>query len=196
MPYYLEFCLSGRREKMKISYLVLNALLIFICSCSREDKKNVVNQEVTPSMPVISSTGNSGKSGSCLVKIEDVNTWRNFMPSPVKGNRHSDGGSPLYVSAKVIMDNSKGPPTELTWKAYVFEIDADKYHALELIDKNGKPKWTGEVPGSVVQKIELITHDGPPLKVGSRVIILFQFKNKEGLSLWVKSKEKKIRRTY
>ena len=106
-----------------------------------------------------------------------------------------DAGSPLYIKMDVHVDNKKGSAVTLNWKAYVLNIATGKHYPVNLVDKNGNPKWEGTIGDSEIKQAELMTHDGPYLKVGTEVILLLRFKDGDGYKLWLKSKKTRIERT-
>lgn len=145
-------------------------------------------------IPEIDSLEGTGKLGSCSVSIKNVYLWRDWQP--IVENPGEDGGSPLYVSTGLHIDNSKGSATKLSWKAYAFEPTSKKYYSLELLDKNGSPAWNGKIGDSEVKKPNLMTHDGPHLSVGTSLILVIRMENQSGETLWVKSEKSTIEQTF
>jgi hypothetical protein len=181
---------------MKTMWLPQTAMivLLLLAGCNKWDEVvPSVEKEPSHRIPAIDSVGESGNLGKCSVSIESVYCWRDWQPIVEKPGK--DGGSPLYVKTNIHVDNSTGSATKLSWNAYAFEVTTGKYHPIELLDKNGTPKWHGEVGDSEVRTAELMTHDGPYLNVGSRIILVFRVEGQRGQTLWVKSKESIIERT-
>ncbi len=93
------------------------------------------------------------------------------------------------------VNNSAGTPQRLTWDAYVFDMASREFHSIEMTDKNGTPAWDGRVSGPAVRKVELMTHDGPYLNAGSRVILVLCLRDQSGQALWLKTEQSQIGRT-
>jgi len=158
--------------------------------------------------------------GGCKITALSVYFWRDWMP--IVAHPGPDRGSPLYSKVKLLVDNSAGEAAELSFKALVFDENGQSYPATfsaqpdyqllpkavyesySSLDEQGKKDalakyhviWDGAMKPGEVKELELLSHDGPYLPVGSRIHVEFTFTDPQGRSTTVKTPSDSINRTY
>jgi hypothetical protein len=157
--------------------------------------------------------------GGCKISPLSVYFWRDWMP--IVAQPGADRGSALYAKVKLLVDNSAGGATVLSFKANVFDERGQSYPATfsvqpdyrllpqsvnesySSLDEQGKKEalakyhvvWDGVLKPGEVREVELLSHDGPYLPVGSRVYVEFIFTDQQGRSASVKTPSDAINRT-
>jgi hypothetical protein len=155
----------------------------------------------------------------CKITVLSIYFWRDWMP--IVEHPGSDHGSPLYAKVKLLLENSKSEVKKLDFTGAAIDekgrsypvtfavlpkydmLPQDVYKAYSSLDEQGKKDvmakyhvvWEGGLEPGQAREIELISHDGPYLPVGSRVHIEFTFTDQQGRSAIVKTPPNVINRT-
>ncbi|MFH1022602.1 MAG: M56 family metallopeptidase [Planctomycetota bacterium] len=129
--------------------------------------------------------------GDCKIKTGDVYFWRDWMP--VVDNPGPDGGSPLHAKVAVELDNSAGKKdVNLSWNMHVATVGNNgKFFPGE----DPKARDTITVHAGKKLVVELVTRDGPYLKVGAEVVAALRFWDGSGKAALVRTATAKVERT-
>jgi hypothetical protein len=155
----------------------------------------------------------------CIITAVGVYFWRDWMP--IVEHPGQDHGSPLYAKIKLRMENSSGQAKKLSFKGVIIDEQGQPYPATFKVqpnfsllpkaehdsypnlDEQGKKAviakyhvlWEGDLKPAEVQAVEVLSHDGPYLPVGSRVCVEFTFTGQQGRFAIVRTPSDVISRT-
>jgi hypothetical protein len=156
--------------------------------------------------------------GKCRITVLGIYCWRDWMPIVTKPG--PDGGTPLYASVRLTLDNSAGDATELAFRAAIvdskgqsypvsFEIrpaarpftdDISKSFRISGIAKDSaivptfRDSWNGKLNGGEIREIGIAAVDGPYLPAGSRVHVLMECTDKTGNTVVITTPDVRIER--
>jgi len=155
----------------------------------------------------------------CKISVLSTYFWRDWMP--IVEHPGPDHGSPLYSKIKLRIENTSSGPAILFFKAAIideqgrsypasFSVQPDykllpksAYDSYSNLDEQGKKDviakyglvWDGSLKQSEVREVELLSHDGPYLRAGSRVHLELAFSNPRGNTIIIHAPSDIINRT-
>lgn len=204
---------------MKIRRLILAAMVyLFILNIGLS--WGLPTQSSATSKATTSNESNkAAQLNGCTITALSVYFWRDWMP--IVEHPGTDHGSPLYAKAKLLVDNTAGGAKKFSCKGMVIdekgESQAMTFQAMPdyrllpdaisksypSLDEKGKGEvlakynviWDGSLKPGEVREVEMISHDGPYLPVGSRIHVEFTFTDQQSRSVIVKTPTDVINRT-
>jgi len=130
----------------------------------------------------------SVRLGKCKLTLGTPYLWRDFMPIVAKPG--PDGGSPLYTTCELVIDNSAGAKAvRFSWSAVVRD-EAGKEHPLAVQGKKAV------VPAHKTSRIRIVDRNGPYLKAGSTCTLILKIVTPGGKVHRLRAKPTPIQATH